>query len=342
MKSSAKKEKKPGLTYAKAGVSIEEGDALVARLASKNKLIGGFSGVFPLPVAGMKDPVILASTDGVGTKLLLAQKQKVLDTVGIDLVAMVVNDLIVSAARPLFFLDYYATGKLTQDEGDSVLAGILAGCKEAGIPLLGGETAEMPGLYKPGDFDLAGFAVGVADRADLIDGSNVRPGDVILGLDSTGVHSNGYSLVRAIVKEARLALGRTYRGLDGTLGEALLRPTRIYVRAILSLLDAVRPTAMAHITGGGLPGNLVRVLPKDAKAVIDTEAWVPPAVFALLREKGGVERDEMFRVFNMGIGYVVMCRPEEEAAALKSLARSGVVARRIGAIAKGRRQVVLN
>ncbi|MBX3728924.1 MAG: phosphoribosylformylglycinamidine cyclo-ligase [Candidatus Sumerlaeia bacterium] len=330
-----------GLTYSQAGVSIAEGDALVARLAKNNKAIGGFSGLFDLNVRGMREPVLLASTDGVGTKLLVAQKLGKLDTVGIDLVAMVVNDLIVTGARPLFFLDYYATGKLTRAESDAVLAGVMAGCREADVPLLGGETAEMPGLYKPGDFDLAGFGVAVADRRRLVDGSTVQPGDVVIGVGSSGVHSNGFSLVRAIVKRARRSMGRRYEGLDATLGEALLRPTVIYVRAVRALLEAARPTAMAHITGGGLPGNVVRVLPKDARAVIDTSAWPLPPLFARLQEWGDVDRDEMFRVFNMGIGYVVVCRPGDATRCLKALEASGLPAWRIGEILRGRRGVSL-
>ncbi len=329
---------KGGLTYAQSGVDIDQGDALVERLAKTNKNIGGFSGAFPLPLKGIKKPVLLASTDGVGTKLMIAQKLGVLNTVGIDLVAMVVNDLIVCGALPLFFLDYYATGKLSADDAFQTLEGIRVGCEQANIPLLGGETAEMPGLYKVGDYDLAGFAVGLADQSKLIDGSKVKEGDVIIGIASSGVHSNGYSLVRAIVKHAKLSLKKTYPGFDEPLGEVLLRPTRIYVRSLARLLDVARPVAMAHITGGGLPGNLPRVLPKGCKAVIDSSAWDVPPIFPLLEEQGSVDRDEMFRVFNMGIGMVVVTRKTNAVKTLATLEAAGERAWKIGTIAKGRGQ----
>lgn len=334
---STKRNASKPLTYEGAGVSIAEGDALVARLAKSNRNIGGFSGAFPLDVKGMKRPVLLASTDGVGTKLLIAQQLRRIDTIGIDLVAMVINDLLVAGARPLFFLDYYATGKLTAAEGDAVLAGIRAGCEEAGIPLLGGETAEMPGMYAPGHFDLAGFGVGVADKSRLIDGSAVKPGDAILGIASSGIHSNGYSLVRAAVERAGLSLGRRYAPIDGKLGEVLLRPTRIYARAVAALLRVARPTAMAHVTGGGLEGNLVRVLPANARAVIDAESWEVPPIFGFLAGRGGIETAEMRRVFNMGIGYVVVCREKDAAKCLGTLRRRGEQAWRIGKIVRGRR-----
>lgn len=334
--------KKPGgLTYAQSGVDIGEGDAFVERLKKKVASIGGFSGAFPLELGGISEPVLLASTDGVGTKLLIAQKLGILQTIGIDLVAMVVNDLLVNGARPLFFLDYYATGRLTKAEGDAVLAGILAGCEEAQMALLGGETAEMPGLYKPGDFDLAGFGVGLADRRKLIDGSEVQPGDTVVGLASSGIHSNGYSLVRAIVKRARLGLRRTYKELDAPLGEVLLRPTQIYVRPVLTVLEKLRPAGMAHITGGGLPGNLVRVLPRGARAVLWRDSWPVPAIFERLADWGGVDDEEMARVFNMGIGYTIVCRKKDTDNCLGSLKESGVQAWQIGEIVSGRRGVVI-
>lgn len=338
-KKAAKKKK---LTYAAAGVDIEEGDALVDRLAKVNPHIGGFSGAFPLDVRGMKRPVLLASTDGVGTKLLVAQKMKKLDTIGIDLVAMVVNDLIVCGARPLFFLDYYATGKLTAKESSAILDGIVNGCREADVPLLGGETAEMPGLYSPGDFDLAGFGVGIADKTKLVDGAKVKPGDAIVGIASSGVHSNGYSLVRAIVKEAKLKLDKKPKGLDEKLGDALLRPTRIYVRTIAKLTKHVAPLAMAHITGGGLPGNVERVLPTGCVAKIDSSAWPEPPLFKLLQDAGNVDRDEMFRVFNMGIGYVIVVPKSKVATTLSVLDDCGERAWQIGEIAKGRRRVKID
>ncbi len=333
-----KRSKTGKLSYADSGVSIEEGDALVKRLARKNKHIGGFSGAWPLATKGMRKPVLLASTDGVGTKLLVAQRAGKLDTIGIDLVAMVVNDLIVSGAKPLFFLDYYATGKLNAKESDAILRGISRGCEEAGIPLLGGETAEMPGVYEPGHFDLAGFGVAIADGAKMVDGSKVKPGNAIIGVASSGIHSNGYSLVRAAAKRARLDMKKEY-GLGASLEDVLLAPTRIYVRAVAAMMEDVRPLAMSHITGGGLPGNLVRVLPKDCMATIDARSWEAPAVFGLLREKGDIERDEMFRVFNMGIGYAIVVPKTKAKRAIAILEAQGERAWTIGEIRKGRRGV---
>lgn len=328
-----------GLSYEAAGVSIREGDALVERLKKNNPSIGGFSGAFPLELKGIKKPVLLASTDGVGTKLLLAQKMEKLDTVGIDLVAMVINDLLVCGAQPLFFLDYYATGRLTAAEGDAVLAGIQRGCQQAGIPLLGGETAEMPGLYKPGDFDLAGFSVGLADRDSLIDGSEVKPGDVVVGIASSGVHSNGYSLVRAIIDRAGLDLSKHHEELGATLGEALMRPTRIYSKVVARLLDEARPRAMAHITGGGLAGNLERVLPEGCQAIIDATTWPVPPIFPFLQKHGQVAVGEMRKVFNMGIGLAVVVRPRKASACIAAAAAEGDQAWVIGSIGEGKRGV---
>ena len=328
-----------GLTYAEAGVSIAEGDAFAERLRKINPAIGGFSGGIPIDVAGMKKPFLVGSTDGVGTKLLLARQLGKLGTVGIDLVAMVANDLVVCGARPLFFLDYYATSRLVAAEADALISGIAAGCADAGIPLIGGETAEMPGLYRKGDFDLAGFAVGLVDKSRMIDGSKVKPGDVVLGLASSGVHSNGFSLVRRIVKEARLPLRRPHPALGRPLGEALLAPTRIFVRPILALLGAVRPVAMAHITGGGLAGNLVRVMPEGARAVIRRESWEEPAVFRVLQEAGGVAESEMDKVFNRGVGYVVVVRPRDAGRAQRALEAAGERVWELGRVEPGARGV---
>lgn len=331
--------KRKGMTYAGSGVSIEAGDALASRLSRINPAIGGFSGAFPLELSGVREPVLVASTDGVGTKLLLAQKLKNLGTIGIDLVAMVVNDLLVCGARPLFFLDYYATAKLADAESGAVLEGIVAGCEQAGIPLIGGETAEMPGMYAPGTFDLAGFSVGLADKAALVDGSRVRPGDVLLGLASSGIHSNGYSLVRQVISESKLPLGGKPAGWDENLGDVLLRPTRIYVKAVAQLMKRVRPTAMAHITGGGIAGNLVRVLPEGCRACIDAGTWTPPPVFGLLQEAGGIAHGEMARVFNMGIGYIITVRPGDAVEAERALAEAGESVQTIGHIEGGERGV---
>ncbi|MEQ8821864.1 MAG: phosphoribosylformylglycinamidine cyclo-ligase [Sumerlaeia bacterium] len=321
------------LTYADAGVSIEEGDAFAARLSKLNPAIGGFSGAFPLNVAGMKKPMLVAGTDGVGTKLLLARKMGVLDTIGIDLVAMVVNDLLVCGAKPLFFLDYYAVGKLVADEADAIVRGIVSGCTEASIPLIGGETAEMPGLYEAGDFDLAGFGVGLVDGEAIIDGSTVTEGDVLIGLPSSGVHSNGYTLVRRIMEHAGLDMTTEYPEIQGVLGEVLLRPTRIYARAVAGLLAlGPRPKAMCHITGGGLVGNLPRVLPKNLRAAVDYASWNRPAIFPFLQRHGGVAEEEMRRVFNLGIGYVFVMAAAEADEAMRVLRERGETPVRMGRI----------
>jgi len=330
------------LSYEKAGVSIDAGDSLVDRLRASNSGIGGFSGLFPLKLKGMKSPILVASTDGVGTKLLLARETKALGTIGQDLVGMVVNDLLVCGAKPLFFLDYYATGHLDVDEADAVIGGIRRACDECGMDLIGGETAEMPGVYKPGDFDLAGFGVGIVDREKVIDGRGVRPGDKLIGVASSGVHSNGFSLVRAILERKRARLSRKVPQLGCTLGEALLAPTRLYSRAVRKVLKRVTPRAMAHITGGGLPGNLVRVLPEGTGVVIDSSSWEIPPLFQLLQKWGEVDRAEMMRVFNMGIGYVFVVRDKDAKACCEVLRRSGEDAVIIGEVVKGERRVEIS
>jgi len=310
-------------TYAGAGVNIARGDALVGYLKTINPAIGGFSGLFKLP-RGIKEPRLVASTDGAGTKLLVAQLAGRHDTIGIDLVAMIVNDLIVCGAQPLFFLDYFATGKLKDAEARAILRGIAAGCAQAECPLIGGETAEMPGMYAPGHYDLAGFGVGVVEARGVLDGSRVRPGDAIVGLASTGLHSNGFSLARRVLlPEDAAAARKTLKGKlskgGPTLGAALLEPTRIYVRTVLDLLKKFPLTSAAHITGGGLGGNLVRMLPKGVTAFIDKAAWEPAPIFRAIAERGPVGEEEMFKVFNMGIGFVLVVRPE---AAKKVLSRA--------------------
>jgi phosphoribosylformylglycinamidine cyclo-ligase len=327
------------LSYRKAGVSIEAGDALVDRLRAANAGIGGFSGLFPLKTKGMRNPTLVASTDGVGTKLLLAREANALGTIGQDLVGMVANDLIVCGAKPLFFLDYYATGRLNVDEADAVIGGIRNACDECGMDLIGGETAEMPGVYKPGDFDLAGFGVGIVDRDKVVDGTDVKVGDKLIGVASSGVHSNGFSLVRAILKKKGARLSRQVPRLGMSLGEALLAPTRLYVRAVRKVMKHVRPHAMAHITGGGLPGNLVRVLPEGMGAVIDSQSWELPALFQLLQEWGRVETEEMFQVFNMGIGYVFVVRAKDAKTCCEALRRAGEDAFVIGEVVAGERRV---
>ena len=298
-------------TYAGAGVDIEAGDSLVDHLRTINPAIGGFAGLAALP-KGMKKPRLVASTDGVGTKLLVAQVAGRHATIGIDLVAMVVNDLIVCGAKPLFFLDYFATGRLRQDEARAVLTGIVEGCRQAACPLIGGETAEMPGMYAPGHYDLAGFGVGAVEADAVIDGRAVRSGDVIVGLASTGLHSNGYSLARKVLlpeapAAARAALRRKISRGGPTLADLMLEPTRIYV---LDLIGRGGVGAAAHITGGGIAGNLVRVLPRGVSAWIDKAAWTAPPIFDLIASTGPVDEEEMFRVFNMGIGFILVVKPE--------------------------------
>jgi phosphoribosylformylglycinamidine cyclo-ligase len=304
------------LTYRDAGVDIAAGDALVERIKplarSTNRPgtmggLGGFGALFDLKAAGFHDPVLVSSTDGVGTKLKLAIESGIHGFVGQDLVAMCVNDLVVQGAEPLFFLDYFATGRLEVEQAAAVVAGIAEGCRIAGCALVGGETAEMPGLYREGDYDLAGFTVGAAERDALLPKGDVGPGDVLLGLASSGVHSNGFSLVRRIIAGTNLGLDAPAPFAAGTsLGAALLAPTRIYVKPVLALHRAGLLKAAAHITGGGLPGNLPRVLPAGVVAALDATAWPVPPVFGWLARAGGVAVDEMLRVFNCGLGMVLV------------------------------------
>ncbi len=313
-----------GLDYRTAGVDIEAGDALVdaikplARATSRSGVLGGLGGfgaLFDLKAAGFKDPILVSTTDGVGTKLKIAIDTGIHDTVGIDLVAMCVNDLIVHGADPLFFLDYFATGKLDVAAARDVIAGIAEGCRQAGCALVGGETAEMPGMYQAGDYDLAGFSVGAAERGHLLP-AQVAPGDALLALGSAGVHSNGYSLVRKIVEMSGLTWSDPAPFAPGlTLGQALMTPTRIYVRSVLALHRAGLLKAAAHITGGGLPGNLPRVLPEGTGAVLNTP-WPVPAVFKWLAATGRVTAEEMLRVFNCGVGMALVVSDPSAAMAL--------------------------
>ncbi|MBT6787637.1 MAG: phosphoribosylformylglycinamidine cyclo-ligase, partial [Acidiferrobacteraceae bacterium] len=303
----------PPLTYRDAGVDIEAGESLVERikpLVQKTQRpeclgnIGGFGGLFELPIDRYRRPVLVSGTDGVGTKLKLAVMLDRHDTIGIDLVAMCVNDVLVLGAEPLYFLDYFATGRLSPEHAQSVIAGIASGCEAAGAALIGGETAEMPGMYSPGDYDLAGFCVGVVEKDQIIDGSHIRAGDQILGLASSGLHSNGYSLARAVLERSSATLGQPIG--ETTLGEALLAPTRIYVRPILALLKAVPIHGIAHITGGGLTGNIPRILPDNCDCRIDATAWPRPEIFQWLQSEGSIDDTEMLRTFNCGIGLVII------------------------------------
>jgi phosphoribosylformylglycinamidine cyclo-ligase len=327
------------MTYRTAGVDIEAGDALVERIkpfaratARSGVLggIGGFGALFDPKAAGFRDPVLVSSTDGVGTKLRIAIDTGRHDSVGIDLVAMCVNDLVVQGAEPLFFLDYFATGRLSVEQAARVIGGIAAGCSLAGCALVGGETAEMPGMYADGDYDLAGFAVGAAERDALLP-KGVTPGDSVLGLASSGVHSNGFSLVRRIVENTNAGWAAPAPFAAGiSLGEALITPTRIYVRSLLALHRAGLMKAAAHITGGGLPGNLPRVLPTGTSAVLDAGTWKLPPVFAWLARAGDVTAPEMLRVFNCGIGMAVVTA--DPAAARAVLEAEGETVFAIGTI----------
>ena len=336
------------LTYRSAGVDIHAADRLVgsiARLAAKTRIPGVLSGIGPFAASfsvpkGIREPVMVSSTDGVGTKLAVAQLLGRHDTIGIDLVAMNANDLVTTGARPLFFLDYLAVGSLRGIDGVAVVRGIADGCRLAGMALVGGETAELPGFYKPGEYDLAGFCVGIAERRAMIDTRRVKAGDVVLGLESTGLHSNGYSLARrALGATSRRALARRVPELAATLGDALLTPTAIYVKPLLALLRKFDVRGMAHITGGGIPGNLVRALPASTRAVIERRALPVQPIFELVRERGRVSRAEMDRTFNCGVGFTVIVKAGDAAAASAFLRRRGVANRAIGAVEKGRRGV---
>ena len=334
-----------GLTYEQAGVSIAAGNALVKAIAplaratarpGANAELGGFGGFFDLKAAGYDDPLLVAANDGVGTKLKLAIDTGRHDGVGIDLVAMCVNDLIVQGAEPLFFLDYYASAKLDPAVATAVVASIAEGCKQAGCALIGGETAEMPGMYADGDYDLAGFCVGAVDRAKALTGKDVQPGDVILGLASSGVHSNGFSLVRRLIADNGWKLDRpALFDQEKLLGAALLEPTRIYVKSLLPLVRAGRIGALAHITGGGLLENIPRVMPDGCHAMVDADAWPLSRLFAFLQAGGTIEPGELARTFNCGIGMVAVVRADEADGVTQALEAAGETVFRIGTIESG-------
>ncbi len=326
------------MTYRDAGVNIDAGNAFAKRLGplAKSTLrpeilsgIGGFAGISALP-SGLSDPLLVSSTDGVGTKLMIAFATGTHGTVGIDLVAMGVNDILTVGAEPLFFLDYLSTGALDPDQAELIISGVVEGCKQAGCALLGGETAEMPGMYAPGEYDLAGFAVGVVDRTRLLDGTGVQVGDAVIGLPSSGIHSNGYSLARKVLLAQDPDLNRVIPQLGRSLGAELLEPTRIYVSAIKKLLGVATVHAMAHITGGGLVDNPPRVIPEDLAVRFNTSSWRIPPVMALIEEQGGVSREEMLRTFNMGIGMIAFLPREAVDVGLEALA--GEDARVIGEV----------
>ncbi|RME39126.1 MAG: phosphoribosylformylglycinamidine cyclo-ligase [Deltaproteobacteria bacterium] len=342
------------MTYRDAGVDIDAGNRFVELIKPMVKRarrpevltdIGGFGGLFSFHADKYRNPVLVSSTDGVGTKLKLAFMLDRHDTVGIDLVAMCVNDIIVQGAEPLFFLDYLATGKLAPEKAASIVSGIAEGCVQAGCALIGGETAEMPGMYAEGEYDLAGFTVGVVDNDKIIDGSTTTVGDKVIGIGSTGLHSNGYSLARKVCFEhLRLEPDQTPEGLDRPLGDILLEPTRIYVRTIQNLLRDFTIRGMAHITGGGLLENIPRVLPRHCRVVIDTGAWPKPAIFEFLRRHGNIQPEEMYRTFNYGIGMVLIV-PADSASEmidrLHGLGESAWVIGEVGACSDNQPQVVL-
>jgi phosphoribosylformylglycinamidine cyclo-ligase len=338
------------LTYREAGVDIDAGDDAVRRITplarATNRAeviggVGGFASLVGLP-SKYREPVMVSSTDGVGSKLKIACLAGRHDTVGIDLVAMGVNDILVPGAEPLYFLDYISVGRLDPGQIESIVGGVAEGCRQAGCALVGGEMAEHPDSLPPGEYDLAGFAVGIAERQRLIDGSKIRPGDVVLGLASSGLHSNGYSLVRRIVFDVmRLRVTDPLPGTGRLVADELLTPTRIYARSIQTLLETVEVRGMAHVTGGGVTGNIPRVLPHGCRARLSRSAWSPPAVFETLREAGRVEDAEMFRTFNMGIGYVVIVPSAAAETAARTLRGAGEQVSRIGEIVAGERGVEL-
>ncbi len=333
------KQNQESLNYKNAGVDIEAGNDLVERIkpiAARTRRpgvmagLGGFGSLFELPLNRYKNPILVSGTDGVGTKLKLAIELGIHDTVGIDLVAMCVNDIVVLGAEPLFFLDYYATGKLEVDIATSVIAGIGKGCEQSGAALVGGETAEMPGMYSGGDFDLAGFCVGIVEKDNILDGTEVKAGDKLIGIASSGPHSNGFSLIRKIIETSSASLSDTLNGKP--LGKALLEPTKIYVKSLLELLKAVPVHALAHITGGGLTENMPRVLPDGLDASIDLNAWDFPETFKWLQKQGNVSLKDMLTTFNCGIGMIVCVDAENEADTLELLKQQGETVYSIGEI----------
>lgn len=332
------------LTYRGAGVDIDAGDALVraigphARSTARPGVmggLGGFGALFDTKAAGYEDPVLVSGTDGVGTKLMLAFETGRHETVGIDLVAMCANDVLAQGAEPLFFLDYFATGKLETGIAEAVVAGIAEGCRQAGCALIGGETAEMPGMYPPGHYDLAGFVVGAAERSAMLPRHDLmRAGDVLLGLASSGPHSNGYSLIRRVVARSGLGYDQPAPFADTSLGEALLEPTRLYCKLLLPLIQAGLVNGLAHITGGGLTENVPRMCPDGLIPVIDQDSWTPPPVFDWIADTGGVDSEEMYRTFNMGIGLVIAVSPDQVGAVEAQLRAAGEVPFYIGRISR--------
>lgn len=343
-------EKKKGLTYAEAGVDIDAGEREVELIKKSVQAtyipgvmgdIGGFGGLFRLKDHMGDDPILVSGTDGVGTKLRLAIEMGIHDTIGQDCVAMCVNDVLVQGAKPLFFLDYIATGKLEPELMAEIVKGVANACIESGCALLGGETAEMAGFYGKGVYDVAGFSVGIVDRKDLITGETIAPGDVILGLPSTGVHSNGYSLVRRIISDNGLSLDKVYEGLDKPLGEVLLTPTRLYPKPVLPVIHGTTVKGLVHITGGGFYDNIPRVLPKGTRAVLDAEKWPLLPIFPFLMKQGGVDPHEMYRTYNCGLGMLLILSRENAEKAKEILASMDEPVYEVGEITEGNQDVVV-
>jgi len=336
---------KTKLTYADAGVDIEEGAAAVEKMKAyvqetftKGVLggLGGFGGLFELDLEGYKKPVLVSGTDGVGTKLKIAFLTDVHDSAGIDLVAMCVNDILVQGAKPLFFLDYIATGRISSDKVADIVKGIAEGCKQSGASLIGGETAEMPGFYTDDEYDIAGFTVGIVEKEKIIDGSKIKDGDVLIGLPSTGIHSNGYSLVRKLFFDVlEMKVSDHVDELGMTLGEALIAPTKIYVKEILEILANHPVNGMVHVTGGGFTENIPRVLPEGLGADIAMGSWEMNPLFPLIQEKGNIDEAEMFKTFNMGIGFILAVDPSEADAMMKTIEKMGEKAYKIGTVTTG-------
>ncbi|MBX6367490.1 MAG: phosphoribosylformylglycinamidine cyclo-ligase [Rhodospirillales bacterium] len=338
-------------SYRAAGVDIDAGNALVeaikplARLTARpgtSAGLGGFGALFDLKAAGFRDPILVSTTDGVGTKLKVAIAAGKHDTVGVDLVAMCVNDLVVQGAEPLFFLDYFATGKLDVATGRAIIGGIARACHEVGCALVGGETAEMPGMYAAGDYDLAGFAVGAVERGSVLDGTTVKEGDVLLGLASSGAHSNGFSLIRRIAEASGIGYADRAPFADATLGEALLEPTRLYVRPVLEAIKAGGVHAAAHITGGGLIENIPRVLPDGLAAELDARTWPLPPIFRWLAEAGRLERTELARTFNCGLGMVLAVAPDAADRLVDLIEGRGEAVYRVGRVVRGAGTILRN
>jgi phosphoribosylformylglycinamidine cyclo-ligase len=337
---------KAKITYKEAGVDIDRANSFVERIkpliktASRREVmtgIGGFGGLFHLDVSKIRDPILVSSTDGVGTKLKIAQVMDRHDTVGIDLVAMSVNDVIVQGAEPLFFLDYIATGKIHVDTSVKIIEGIVRGCQEAGCALIGGETAEMPGFYPDGEYDLAGFCVGAVEADKLIDGSEIRVGDRMIGIASSGMHSNGFSLARRVLfEEGKLKPDSHVIGFEDSIGLELLKPTRIYVKPILNLIKYFHIRGIVHITGGGFVDNIPRILPGPCRAVIQKGSWPVPPIFELIRDMGRIDESEMFRVFNMGLGMIIIVAEKDHAEIMERLDKLGEKAYPIGSVEKSK------